>query len=470
MHISKLTKMAAAVSLAAALSACGAGGNGDSSGNTGNNASGKTAEELCADAAARPNQTTLDAVQVTLCDALDDTALAPVNNVIAGLIEDTPLSELFDRLNELLSPSGELAPVNELIQALIGANGNGALTPVIGGLNAVLVGLLSGNPEAIAGALQGFGGAAGGGGGSGGPTGTPLDALLALGGESNPLAALLGQLPGAGGGTGGGTNGGLITNVQNLLNNLTGGTPLIEVANLVDTLLNPQSGALAPLTEALEDLTMVDGGPLGPVTELVGALISANDAALAPLIVALNEILVGLLTNQDPAAIAEALQGLAGNLGGGGDNPLAGLLPGLPGLPSEGTPGAGSDGLITSVQELVDNLLGDTVLAPVQDLVNTLVDPASGALSPLTGVVNDITSSEEALGQVTALVDMLIAQDDAALAPVIEGLNGVLSLGGITGGGAGLPGLDSADQLNAIPVIGPILSGLLGGLSGGLPI
>ena len=211
---------------------------------------------------------------------------------------------------------------------------------------------------------------------------------------------------------------------------------------------------------------MVDGGPLGPVTELVGALISANDAALAPLIVALNEILVGLLTNQDPAAIAAALQGLAGNLGGG-DNPLAGLLPGLP---SEGTPGAGNDGLITSVQELVDNLLGDTVLAPVQDLVNTLVDPASGALSPLTGVVNDITSSEEALGQVTALVDMLIAQDDAALAPVIEGLNGVLSLGGITGGGAGLPGLDNVDQLNAIPVIGPILSGLLGGLLGGLPI
>ena len=466
MHISKLTKMAAAVSLAAALSACGAGGNGDNNGGN-NNASGKTADELCAEAASRPGQTTLDAVQVTLCDALDNTALEPVNNVIAGLIEDTPLSELFDRLNELLSPSGELAPVNELIQALIGANGNGALTPVIGGLNAVLIGLLSGDPEAIAAALQGFGDAAGGGsGGNGGPTGTPLDALLALGGESNPLTALLGQLPGAGGGTDGGTDDGLITNVQDLLNNLTGGTPLIEVANLVDTLLNPQQGALAPLTEALEDLTMVDGGPLGPVTELVGALISANDAALAPLIVALNEILVGLLTNQDPAAIAAALQGLAGNLGGG-DNPLAGLLPGLP---SEGTPGAGNDGLITSVQELVDNLLGDTVLAPVQDLVNTLVDPASGALSPLTGVVNDITSSEEALGQVTALVDMLIAQDDAALAPVIEGLNGVLSLGGITGGGAGLPGLDNVDQLNAIPVIGPILSGLLGGLLGGLPI
>ena len=97
--------MAAAVSLAAALSACGAGGNGDNNGGN-NNASGKTADELCAEAASRPDQTTLDAVQVTLCDALDNTALEPVNNVIAGLIEDTPLSELFDRLNELLSPSG----------------------------------------------------------------------------------------------------------------------------------------------------------------------------------------------------------------------------------------------------------------------------------------------------------------------------------------------------------------------------
>ncbi len=458
MHISKLTKIAAAVSLAAALSACGAGGNGSNNG--GNNASGKTAEELCTEAAARPDQTTLDAVQVALCDALNDTALAPVNNVIAGLIEDTPLSELFDRLNDLLSPSGELAPVNELIQTLIGANGSGALTPVIGGLNAVLIGLLSGDPEAIAAALQGFGDAAGGGSGNGGPTGTPLDALLALGGESNPLTALLGQLPGAGGGTGGGTNGGLITNVQNLLNNLTGGTPLIEVANLVDTLLNPQEGALAPLTEALEDLTNVDGGPLGPVTELVGALISANDAALAPLIVALNEVLVGLLTDQDPAAIAAALQGLAGNLGGG-DNPLAGLLPGLPGLPgspSEGTPGAGSDGLITSVQGTVDNLLGDTVLAPVQDLVNTLVDPTNGALSPLTGVLNDITGSDQALGQVTMLVDALVAKDDAVLAPVIDALNEVLSLGGAIGGGT--------DGLDAIPVLGPILSGLLGGATG----
>lgn len=454
MHIHKTSRLAAAIALATALSACGAGGNGDGSNGGGGGGGGTGSAQVCADIDSQDPGLT-PPVQSAICDITDGVpGVNKINDLLNELLVGTPLSEIITQLNEFTPEE-----INELLNTLLG--GDGALAPLTAGLNAVLIGLLSGDPEAVAAALQGFGG--GSGGGSGGATGTPLDALLALGGEDNPITALLGAL-GGGGGSGG--SGGLITNVQDILNSLTGDTPLAEVANLVDSLINPESGGLAPLTEALEDLTLIEGGPLGPLTELVSGLISANDAALAPVITALNEVLVGLLTNQDPAAIADALQNLASGLqGSGGDNPLAGLLPG-----AGGGSGGDGDGLITSVQTTVDNLLGDTVLAPVQDLVTTLVDPESGALSPITDVLEQITGSEEALGQVTALVDALVAQDDAALAPVIEALNGVLSLGGITGGGAGLPGLDSVDGLNAVPVIGPILSGLLGGLGGGLPI
>lgn len=456
MHIHKTSRLAAAIALAAALSACGA--DGDENGNGGNGGGGQTSSQFCDELDSQAPGVT-PPVQGAICDVTNGVpGVNKGNDLLNELLVGTPLAEIITQLNEFTPEE-----INELLQTLLG--GDGALAPLTSALNAVLIGLLSGDPESVAAALQGFGGD----GGSGGGTGTPLDALLALGGEDNPITALLGALggglPGSGGGTGG--NDGLITNVQDILNNLTGNTPLFEVANLVDSLINPQSGGLAPLTQALEDLTNVDGGPLGPLTELVGALVSANDAALAPVITALNQVLVGLLTDQDPAAIATALQNLASGLqGSGGDNPLAGLLPGAGGDGS----GGNNDGLITSVQSTVDNLLGNTVLTPVQDLVTTLVDPDNGALSPLTGIVEQITGSEEALGQVTALVNELIAQDDAALTPVIEALNGVLSLGDISGGGTGLPGLDSTEGLDAIPVIGPVLSGLLGGLLGGLPI
>ena len=414
--------------------------------------------------------------QGALCDLLENTPAGPVSDVLNNLIgTNGTLGGLTSALEDLIGPNGQLAPVNELLVMLVGANEDGALTPVIQGLNSILVLLNAGaDPAAIADALAGLGGGAGG--GSNGPTGTPLDALLTLGGDANPLTALLGALGGAGAlpGTGGGTDGGtgnigLITQVQGILGDVTNDTPLVAVSELVDTLLDPQSGALEPLTAVLEDLTNVSGGPLGPLSELVDGLIAADDAALAPVITALNGVLVGLLTNQDPAEIAAALQGLAGGLSaGGGSNPLAGLIPSAGG----GTGGGTSDGVISGVQDTVDNLLGNTPLAPVQDLVNMLVDPNAGALAPLTGVLNEVTSSGEALGQLNDLVDALVAEDDAALAPVIDTLNGILSGGAGTGtGGGAVPGLDA---LNQIPVVGPVLGGLLGGLlggiTGGLPI
>ncbi|MFX5839648.1 hypothetical protein ABTE60_20275, partial [Acinetobacter baumannii] len=89
------------------------------------------------------------------------------------------------------------------------------------------------------------------------------------------------------------------------------------ISDLVNTLLDPSSGALAALTGQLDDLTDVNGGPIAPLTEVINALIAKDDAALAPVITALNGVLVGLLTNQDPAAIAAALQGLATGLAAG---------------------------------------------------------------------------------------------------------------------------------------------------------
>lgn len=450
MNLVKTSRLAAAIALAASLAACNAGGNGSASNNNGGGSA--NVSETCA--SLQPGGA-IDTVRLgLLCELLDGTPATAVNDLVASLIVGTPLEDLVNQLNDLIGPNGNLAPVNELLQMLIGGNEDGALTPVIQGLNAVLIALLvNQDPAAIAEALQNIAGGAGGGG-----TGTPLDALLALGGGDNPLSTLLGAL--TGGGSGGGTSGGLISNVQNVLNNLTNDTPLDAVAGLVDTLLNPQNGALEPLTSALEELTEIQGGPLAPLTELVGALLTQDDAALAPVILALNEILVGLLTNQDPTVIASALQNLAGNLTDslGGDNPLSGLLPG------GGSGDGGSEaGLISSVQNLTTNLLGDTILDPVQSLVDTLVDPTNGALAPLTGVLEQITTSPKALGQVTALVNGLIAADDAALAPVIEALQGVLSLGGALGGdgGGSTPGVD---DLNSIPIIGPILGGLLGGL------
>lgn len=435
MHKLKMTRLAAYIAVAAGLAACGAdGGNGTNTNtNTDNNAA-----QICAELAAQPNEGAIDTVQGVLCDLTNGVpGVSAVNDLLNGLIAGTPLELIVTQLNNLTGD--QLAQLNELLTTLLGGDEAGALTPVIKGLNAVLVGLLSGDPASITAALQNI--AAGAGGASGG-TGTPLDALFALGSGDNPLLALLSQLPGfsnlpgVGGGGGStpptGENAGLITSVQELVDSLTHDTQLSAISDLVNTLLDPSSGALAALTGQLDDLTDVNGGPIAPLTEVINGLIAKDDAALAPVITALNGVLVGLLTNQDPAAIAAALQGLATGLAaGGGDNPLAGLIPGGGG--STPAPGA-NNGLIESVESIVANLTDDTALAQLQDLVSGLVGIDDGALAAITAPLNQLTADQ--LSFLTDLVDQLAVDEGSPVGAVVDGLNQLIGglLGGLTGG------------------------------------
>jgi len=425
MNTLKLTRLAAACTLALGLAACGADGNNPND----NPAQPPGAAKTCQDLKQSGIITTL---QGALCDTLDGSPAGELNDVINNLIgTGGTLGGLTSALEELIGPNGQLAPLSELLTKLLGGN-DPALGPLTKGLNSILILLNAGeDPTAIAGALGQFGGNGG----------SPLDALLALGGDNNPLLALIGQLPGldrlpgAGGSTppATGDNAGAIDSVETLVGTLTNNTALVAVDELVAALLNAQNGALSPLTGPLNDLTNVKGGPLGPLTQVIDGLIAQNDAALAPVITALNGVLVGLLTNQDPAAIAEALQGLASGLsagaGGAGGNPLAGLLPGG----GSSTPGA-NNGLIESVQTLVANLTDNTALAQLSSLVNDLVDVDAGALAAITKPLNDLTA--EQLGFVTDLVDQLLVNDDALLSPVLNGLNDIVKglLGGLGGG------------------------------------
>ncbi len=478
MHINKVSKIAAAVSLAAALSACGAGGNEGNGGNGGGNGGGSpNAAEVCAGLDGSGNNTGLTPpVQGFLCDLTDGIpGVSAVNDVLNGLLEGTPLEQLISQINDLTP-----AELTELLNTLLGADG--ALAPLTSALNAILVALLADqDPAAIAEALQGLVGGLGGG-GSDGPTGTPLDALLALGGDGNPLGSLLGALglgdslpglPGGGDGGNGGDGAGLISSVQDVLANLGDDSAIAELTGLISALVDPD-GQLGALTSALNDLTNVEGGPLGPLTELVNGLVAADEAALAPLILGLNAVLGGLASGElpDPSTLTDLLGGLGGGDGGGspldqltgllGNNPLTDLLGGL-GLPipgiggGDGGAGGDGDGVISTVQDTVAALLGGTPAEPLQDLLDTLLDPSDGALEALTGVLDSITTDPEALAQLNQLVEALAGEPDSALAPLLDGLNSLL--GGAGGGDLPIP--DLADTPLA-PVLCLLPLGLCG--------
>lgn len=294
---------------------------------------------------------------------------------------------------------------------------------------------------------------------------------------------------GSGGGGGNGGNSGLITTVQDTLNGLTGGTPLTPVEDLVNSLIDPSTGGLAALTSALEDVTS-DGQALAQLNQLVGALVGKNDSALTPVIAALNGILSGAGAGGagagglpiSPAQLC-ALPGIGpqlasaagstctgGGTGGGASTPFdATQLCAIPGIGAQlataagatctgtGTGGSGnSDGLIATVQDTLNQVTGGTPLQPVQDLVNTLVDPQTGALEALTSQLDAVTSDSQALAQLNALVEALAGENNSALTPLLDALNGVLS----GAGGAPAPG-DLLGMLPANPLT-DLLCGILG--------
>ncbi|MDO9620623.1 MAG: hypothetical protein Q7I91_01820, partial [Moraxellaceae bacterium] len=84
MHIHKTSRLAAAIALVTALSACGAGGNGDGNngGNNGGGGNNISPNEACLEIDGRPNQGVIDALQGVGCDLTDGTVISPINNII----------------------------------------------------------------------------------------------------------------------------------------------------------------------------------------------------------------------------------------------------------------------------------------------------------------------------------------------------------------------------------------------------
>ena len=324
-----------------------------------------------------------------------------------------------------LSTTAALSPVAGILGGLTGTQGATA-TNLLGGVLDPVLGVVGGLTGGLSGA-QGSGSSAG------------------LGGLLDPVLGLLGGLGGGATGTGTGT----ITDVQGTVATLTNNTLLSPVGGLVNGLVDPQAGALAPVTGLVENLTS-PAGALAPVGGLVNGLVG-EQGALTPVVGTVNGLLSGLtggLTGGQGAGagglggVLDPVLGLVGGLTGGqsGQNggvgglldPVLGLLGGLGG----GATGTGG-GVITDVQGTVGTLLNNTALAPVGGLVNGLVDPQTGALAPVTGLVNNLTSPSGALAPVGGLVNGLVGEQ-GALTPVVATVNGLLSglTGGLTGGGA----------------------------------
>lgn len=320
MSIATLSRLGGIALVAAAVAGC--------------NATKETASATAAATCAAQASTLTGTVQGALCTALGNTTLAPANDLIANLLNPNgtlgPVVGLLDQLTN--TNGGALGPVTDLLQALLGANDQaGVLTPVIMGLNAVVAALTGGAaPEQIANVLNTLGS-------------NSVGALSALGSSTNPLNTLLAGLNTAL--TGGNPTGasGLISSVQSTVGNVTTETQLDLVAQIVDGLVDPQAGALAPVTSIVENLTNTEDGALAVLTSVVDALVAKDDAALAPVIMAVNTIVGTLLPTNGaatPQQVVAAVAGVENNVGTlltttvGGvasllQNVLGGLLGGL---------------------------------------------------------------------------------------------------------------------------------------------
>ncbi|XJC73789.1 hypothetical protein ACHFCA_24650 [Delftia tsuruhatensis] len=94
----------------------------------------------------------------------------------------------------------------------------------------------------------------------------------------------------------------------------------------------------------------------------------------------MDNVLGGLLDEDG------ALGGLLAGVGG--------LLGGLVGGGTGNPPGTPDSGVVTSVQDVVDGLLGGTVAAPVGQLLDALANPTDGLLSTVTGALENLTNVE----------------------------------------------------------------------------
>jgi hypothetical protein len=352
----------------------------------------------------------------TLTSALEGTPLAPLGDALSGglptdalsldtltsALEGTPLAPLGDALSSLPIPSAGGDSSNPLAGVPVLGDVVGTLMDAAsGGLPIPGAGGDSSNPLAgvpVLGDVVGTLMDAASGGlpipGAGGDSSNPLAGVPVLGDVVGTLMDAAGgglPIPGAGGGdsplagipvlgdlaaaipSNPSLSGGLIDNVQNTVDGLLVDTPLAAVADGVTTLVDPVTGALAPLTGPLNDATEVPTGPAAPLTQVVDALVGTQAGALDPVLDAVHDLLSGQVPSLPGA--------------GGGDNPLASipvLGDALGSLPIPGLPGTDGSNPLASVP-----VLGD--------LVGTLSGAASGGLpipglpgaggdSPLTGI------------------------------------------------------------------------------------
>ena len=389
-------------------------------------------------------------MQDVLNNLTDQTLAAPLAQLINNLVspDGGTLAGLTNALNQLTNTeTGALGPLTELVNGLINTENEG-LEPLVSALQQIIGGL--DDNGGLLGGLLGSGGLLGG--------------LLGDAG----LGGLLGGLLGGGlGGGGGGSGEGVVSTVQEALASITDQTAVAPLTDLINSLVDPDTGTAAGITGALEDLTATDGG-LAALGELVVALTTADNAALAPLTDALAELLQGVSGNEG-TPLGDIVSGLLGEDGaladlladGGLGDLLGGLLPG-------GTGGDG-DGLITTVQDALATITDQTALAPLTELVDTLLNPDSGVLGGLTSTLEDLTSSTGGLAALDDLVDALLTSDNAALAPVTAALNDILQ--GLTGSpnspiGQVLEGVLGNDGPLASLLGDAGLGGLLGGLLG----
>ena len=419
MNASKLTRLAAACTLALGLAACGADGNSNTSG--GGDNGGGTGPRLILD----DTQTQLSGTLTGLAGLIGtDNPLGALvfclNPTVNDLVDgpDALLTNLLGSLNTTLGTQDPAA-----LQAALLASGNSLSTALQsltvnlpnalmaladpsavqncksqggttgGGTGGspldALIGLFAGGNNPFAGtpleALGELGGTAGGGTPAGGPTGTPLDAilgpLLAIqnGDADGELVDLLGQGV-AQLGTALNENlpdqvvtapivGGVLvllsdtlTDLGGVLNQIEQPSTAAELQGLLNNLLSNLTGTLIGL-----DPTGQLAGTVGPqiqsgIDQLTGSL----GAILTP-IAGQDGLLPTLLNPLSALTCPLKLTGNCGATGGaGGDNPLAGipllgdLLGG--GLPTGGT---GSTGPLSGA-------LAGTPLAPIGGLLGLL--------------------------------------------------------------------------------------------------
>ena len=179
------------------------------------------------------------------------------------------------------------------------------------------------------------------------------------------------------------------------------------VPQLIKAILDPSKQSQADLLAPIKVLKEKGTSQQCELALFVSHLTAADDLGkLSPLVLTLNTVLVGLNQGLTPEQVASGLASI-----------LALSEPSNP----------GTQGLITSVTNLTGGLLGGTILSPVNDLLNFLLNPQLGVLAPLTGVVDQLTDKESgALGALTSLVDQLVNTKDEALNPLIALLNGIL--------------------------------------------